>query len=314
MMREALIALSRSKRMAHLMTTNRLAWSAANRFVAGETLEQAVDTVRALNQSGLVATLDRLGENVTAEAEAEATAAAYHEMVDRIRASGVDSTVSVKLTSVGLDLGEDVAHRLMAGILERAGAGDPPIEVTIDMEGSPYTQVTLDLFHRLHAEYPHVAAVVQSYLYRTEEDVEALIDVGARVRLCKGAYSEPPSIAYPDKKDADAAFLRITARMLSEEARAKGAYIGVATHDVAIINWTKAYVAENDVPLDAFEFQMLNGVRRDLHAQLARDGYRMRVYVPYGTHWYPYFMRRLAERPENVMFMARNMAREILPG
>lgn len=179
------------------------------------------------------------------------------------------------------------------------------------MEGSPYTQRTVDLFFRVFADFPNVGLVIQSYLFRSDEDVDRLVAAGAGVRLCKGAYSEPPSIAYPDKKDTDAAFMRQTARLLSEEARANGTYVGVATHDEAIIDWTKRHAAEQGIPNDAYEFQMLNGVRRDLQAALVADGYRMRVYVPYGRHWYPYFMRRLAERPENIAFMVRNMVREV---
>ena len=312
MMRAALIRLSRSKRIAGALSTNRLAWSAARRFVAGETVEQAVDVVRDLNGHGLLATLDRLGENVTAALEAEEAGAAYVDMVERILAAGLDATVSLKLTSMGLDIGDELATEQVRRIADRAAAADPPIEVTIDMESSAYTQRTLDIFHAVHRAQPHVAAVVQSYLYRTDDDVERLIEVGAHVRLCKGAYLEPPSVAYPDKKDADKAFLRQAARLLSAEARARGAYLGVATHDTAIIDWTKAFVAENGVSRDAFEFQMLHGVRRDLQAELAREGFRMRVYVPFGTHWYPYFTRRLAERPENVAFMVRNVAREML--
>jgi proline dehydrogenase len=212
---------------------------------------------------------------------------------------------------LGFDISEELTEDFLRRILRHAEGGDESIFVRIDMEGSPYTQRTLDLFFKVFEEHKNVGAVIQSYLYRSADDVEKLIDVGASVRLCKGAYSEPPSIAYPDKADSDAAFLRLTERLLSKEARENGVYLGVATHDEGIIEWTKSHVAENGIGKDEFEFQMLNGVRRDLQRQLVAEGYRVRIYVPYGTHWYPYFMRRLAERPENVGFMVRNIAREL---
>ena len=311
MMREALIWMSRSKTMAHLMTTNRLAWSAASRFVAGETVEQAMEVVRRLNDAGMSASIDFLGENVTVREEAETAFEAYVRTLDHIRSSGVDSWISLKLTALGFDISEELTEDFLRRILKHAEDGDESIFVRIDMEGSPYTQRTLDLFFKVFEEHKNVGAVIQSYLYRSADDVEKLIDVGASVRLCKGAYSESPSIAYPDKADSDAAFLRLTERLLSKEARENGVYLGVATHDEAIIEWTKSHVAENGIGKDEFEFQMLNGVRRDLQRQLVAEGYRVRIYVPYGTHWYPYFMRRLAERPENVGFMVRNIAREL---
>jgi proline dehydrogenase len=311
MVRDVLIALSQSRRLSRLATSSSLAQSAARRFVAGQTVDQAVEHVKALNGGGLLATLDRLGENVTTVRDALAGTAASLEVLDRIRASGVQSTLSVKLTSLGLDMGDRLATDLVDRIAAHAATGGEPIEVTIDMEGSAYTQRTLDLFHAVHRRQPHLAAVVQSMLYRTEKDVEALIEAGASVRVVKGAYLEPPSVAYPAKRDSDNAYLRIVERFLSAEARATGAYVAVATHDEAIIAWTKLHAEERGVPKDAFEFQMLFGVRRDLQARLAADGYRVRVYVPFGTHWFPYTMRRLAERPENVGFLVRGVLAEM---
>jgi proline dehydrogenase len=313
MVRDVFIALSRSQGLGRLATSSRLGQAAASRFIAGRTVDEAVGYVQALNAAGLVASLDRLGENVTTVREALSAAAASVDILDRIRAGRAQSTISIKLTSLGLDLGDRLACDLVERIAARAGTGGPPIEVTVDMEGSAYTQRTLDIFHAVHPRYPHLATVVQSMLYRTEKDVEGLLAVGASVRVVKGAYLEPPSIAYAAKRDSDNAYLRIVERMLSPEARARGAYLAVATHDEAIIAWTRMHAEEQGVPRDAFEFQMLNGVRRDLQARLAADGYRVRVYVPFGTHWYPYTMRRLAERPENVGFLVRGVLAELLP-
>lgn len=311
MMREALIWMSRSQTMGQVATTNRLAWSAASRFIAGENIEQAIDVVRRLNDAGMLATLDFLGENVSVREEAETACDAYLNTIEHIHESGVDSGISLKLTALGFDISDELTEELLRRILEHAGRSDPKLYVRIDMEGSPYTQRTLDMFHRVFADHDNVGTVIQSYLYRSDDDVATLVSKGAGVRLCKGAYSEPPSIAYPDKSDSDAAFRRLTAYMLSEEARAGGTYLGVASHDEAIIEWTKDHAAEQGIDKSEFEFQMLNGVRRDLQRKLVEDGYRMRIYVPYGTHWYPYFMRRLAERPENITFMARNLVREM---
>jgi proline dehydrogenase len=303
--------MSSSKTMAQVMSTNRLAWSAASRFIAGEDAGQAIEVVRRLNDAGMLATVDFLGENVTAREDAEAYCEAYLKTIEHIHESGVDAAISLKLTALGLDISDELTVELLCRILDHAGRSRPKLLVRIDMEGSPYTQRTLDMFYRVFEGHDNVGAVIQSYLYRSDDDVDELVSAGAGVRLCKGAYSEPPSIAYPDKADSDASFRRLTECMLSDEARANGTYLGVATHDEPIIEWAKNYVAENGIAKDAFEFQMLNGVRRDLQRKLVEDGYRMRIYVPYGTHWYPYFMRRLAERPENVVFMARNLMREM---
>lgn len=310
-LRSTLLSMSRSARLGHFVTTSSLAWKAASRFVAGETLADAMAVVRELNAQGLSATLDHLGENCTTEAEARATAEVYLEIVGRIRAEGVHSGISVKLTAIGLDLSDVLAAELIEAIVAKGAAMDPPVFVRIDMEGSPYTQRTLDIFEQVHGRFRNVGAVIQSYLFRSAADVERLVDMGGHVRMVKGAYKEPESIAWPDKADVDASFLRLTERLMSAEARAKGIYTAVASHDPAILGWVKSYAERHGVPRDTFEFQFLHGIRRDLQTSLVQEGYRMRVYVPYGRQWYPYFMRRLAERPENVVFIAKNLLHEL---
>ncbi len=314
MLRKVFIALSTNKRLARFMTESRLAWLAARRFVAGQSLDEAIEVVRELNQVGLLVTFDHLGENVANRAEAEAATDTYLEAIDRIRRSQVKSGISVKLTAIGLDLGDEVAEANMRRILERAEAAEPQVFVRIDMEGSAYTQRTFDIFYRLRADHRRVGIVVQSYLYRTADDVERLIELGSGPRLCKGAYLEPEEIAWPDKKDVDASYIRLCERLFSDEARQQGVYPAIATHDEAIIDWVKAHVARRGIGPEDFEFQMLYGVRRDLQQQLVEQGYQMRVYVPYGSQWYPYYMRRLAERPENLGFILRSMLSELKPG
>jgi proline dehydrogenase len=313
MMREVLIYLSRSKRLARLMTTNRLARSASTRFIAGETIEDALDLARSYQDSNMLVALDFLGEGVTSRADAEATAEEYLRAIGKIEAAGLQQRtyVSLKLTSMGLDISNELAEEMLGRIVERAERVDPPVFVRIDMEGSPYTQRTLDLFHKVFADHKNVGIVIQSALYRSAEDVDRIVAVGGGVRLCKGAYLEPATIAFQAKADVDAAYLRLSEKMLSPEARQNGTYLALATHDEKIIDWAKRYATEHGIPKDAFEFQMLKGVRRDLWSKLVDEGYRMRVYVPYGTHWYPYYMRRLAERPENVGFMVRHVLAEL---
>jgi proline dehydrogenase len=279
----------------------------AGRFVAGETLDTALDAVRQLNSKGITATLDLLGESVTNEKEARESALAYLEMLDRIQDHRYQANVSVKLTAMGLDISEDLCVANMQDILDRAR--DYSSFVRLDMEGSPYTQKTLDLFYeRLYPSYRgNVGIVLQSYLYRTASDVADANKASARVRLCKGAYKEPSSVAYPEKKDVDDSYLRCMKLLLTN-----GHYPGIATHDEAIVRATKDFARDNDIKPDQFEFQMLYGVRRDLQEKLVREGYRMRVYVPFGTQWYPYLMRRLAERPANVMFITGNIVKEMV--
>jgi len=309
-LRDLFLFLSGSKAIAAFMTRSRLAWYGARRFVAGQTIGEAIAVVEDLNRAGLRATLDYLGENVTTRAEADQSVAAYVEALDCIRSAGVHSGISLKLTALGLDIGDEVAKANLRRVVTHAARRDPPIFVRVDMEGSAYTGRTLDIFAAVRAEHANTGVVVQSYLYRTPDDVERLIAGGAGVRLCKGAYLEPPAVAHPAKADVDAAYRRLAERLLSAEARAAGVYPALATHDGAIIDWAKAHAAAHDIPPGAFEFQMLYGIRRDLQLALVQEGYRMRIYVPYGREWYPYFMRRLAERPENVAFILRNLLRE----
>ena len=307
MLRSALLYLSGQQQIFRFVRNNRLAKSFANRFVAGETLDTALAAVARLNARGITASLDLLGESVHNEAEARAAGEAYITMLDRIHEQKADANVSVKLTAMGLDISEDLCVATMHKILQRAR--EYRTFVRIDMESSEYTQRTLDLFEqRLYPAYrENVGIVLQSYLYRTFADVERANLIKARVRLCKGAYKEPETVAYPDKKDVDANYVRCM-----HELMLKGNYPGIATHDEAIIKEAKRFAKENQIAPDRFEFQMLYGVRRDLQDQLVREGYRMRVYVPFGTQWYPYLMRRLAERPANVAFLTGNVFKEMV--
>ena len=309
MLRSGLIALSRSRWLGRFISKNPVAWRGASRFIAGETIDEAVAAVRELNASGMDATLDFLGENVNSRAAAQATSEAYTEALDAIRANDLRSGISLKLTALGLDLSEDVATQLLRGVLEHAAAGES-LPVTIDMEGSAYTDATLRIFRAVRADHPHVGTVIQSYLHRSAADVQALARMGARVRLVKGAYLEPPEIAFQEREEVDAELVRLIGMMLAAPARAAGAFAEVGSHDETIIEWTREHALQHSIPSEAFEFQMLYGIRRDLQRALVEDGYRVRTYVPYGTEWYPYFMRRLAERPENVGFVIRSVLSE----
>jgi proline dehydrogenase len=288
---------------------NRLAKGFASRFVAGETIDSALAAVVALNARGIHTSLDVLGESVTNEAEARETGRQYVELLDRIHERRLDANVSVKLTALGQDVSESVCRDVITEVLDRAKAYGN--FVRLDMESSEYTQRTLDFFYgQLYPAYPeNVGVVLQSYLYRTEKDVAETIAARCRVRLCKGAYKEPPEVAYPEKKDVDANYVRCMHALMRE-----GNYPGLATHDEAIIEEAKRFAAAEGIGTDRFEFQMLYGVRRDLQDALVRDGYNVRVYVPFGTQWYPYLMRRLAERPANVAFMTGSLLKEALRG
>ena len=307
MLRSAFLFLAGQQQIFKFVRNNRLAKSFANRFVAGETLDSALTAVARLNARGITASLDLLGESVHNEAEASVAGEAYITMLDRIHEQKADANVSVKLTAMGLDISEDLCVMIMHKILARAR--DCSSFVRIDMESSEYTERTLDLFERrLYPAYPrNVGIVLQSYLFRTFADVERAILIKARVRLCKGAYKEPETVAYPDKKDVDSNYIRGM-----HELMLHGNYPGIATHDEAIIKEAKRFARENNISPDRFEFQMLYGVRRDLQDMLVREGYRMRVYVPFGTQWYPYLMRRLAERPANVAFLTGSMFKEMV--
>ena len=307
MLRNTLLYLSNQPTIFRFVRRNRLAKSFANRFVAGETLDTAVAAVAELNAKGITVSLDLLGESVTNEAEARAAGRAYIEMLDRIAARKLNANVSVKLTAMGLDISEDLCIAVMREVLERARRYGN--FVRLDMESSAYTEKTLSLFYdRLYPNFPdNVGIVLQSYLYRTEQDVVRANTARARVRICKGAYKEPPTVAYPEKKDVDANYVRCMQVLMRE-----GHYPGLATHDEKIIEEAKRFAKAEGIQNERYEFQMLYGVRRDLQDRLVSEGYRMRVYVPFGTQWYPYLMRRLAERPANLAFITGNIMKETL--
>lgn len=307
MLRSALLYLSNQQQVFRFVRKNRLAKSFANRFVAGETLTTACDAVEKLNARGITASLDLLGESVRNESEARAAGREYLAMLDTIHGRKLDANVSVKLTAMGLDVSEELCTRIMQDILDRAAKYGS--FVRLDMEGSAYTQRTLDLFeHRLFPAYrEHVGIVLQSYLYRTFADVEHSNRIGARVRICKGAYKEPDTVAYAEKREVDQNYIKCM-----RELMVNGNYPGIATHDEAIVREAKRFAKERSIDSSRYEFQMLYGVRRDLQDQLVRDGYRMRVYVPFGTQWYPYLMRRLAERPANLAFVTGNVIKEMV--
>jgi len=308
-MRQGLLWLSERQGVFNFVRRNGIARRFASRFVAGESIEQGVEAGRELARRGITASLDLLGESVSAEAEAVAARDQYLRMLDRMAASGAEVNVSVKLTQMGLDIAEDLCAANMTAILDQAAALHG--FVRLDMESSAYTQRTLDFFRtRLFDRFGgHCGVVIQSMLRRSEGDIEDLIAIKARVRLCKGAYLEPPSVAFPEKVDVDRSYVRLMERLLLA-----GTYPGLATHDEAIIAHARDFVRRHGIGTDRFEFQMLYGVRRDLQETLRAAGYRLRVYIPFGTQWYPYLMRRLAERPANIAFFLGNVVRESVPG
>ncbi len=308
-MRQGLLWLSQQPRVFNFVRRNGLARRFASRFVAGETIESGVVAARDLAARGITASLDFLGESVTEEREAVAARDQYLRMLDRMAAAGVDVNVSVKLTQMGLDIDEDLCAANLTRILEKAREAGG--FVRLDMEGSAYTQRTLDFFkQRLLERFGrHCGVVIQAMLRRSEADVADLIAHGARVRLCKGAYLEPSTVAFPEKADVDRSYVALMERLLAE-----GNYPGIATHDDVIIRHAQSVAQRNRIGSDRFEFQMLYGVRRDLQGRLRRGGHRMRVYIPFGTQWYPYLMRRLAERPANIAFILGNVVKESVPG
>ena len=307
-MRQGLLWLSEQQKVFNFVRRNRIARKLASRFVAGETIEEAVVAAQDLAHQGITSSLDLLGESVQVEGEAIAARDQYLAMLDRMAAQGVEVNVSVKLTQMGLDISEDLCFANMSRILDKAR--ELHGFVRLDMEGSAYTQRTLDFFaNRLFGTYgAHCGVVIQSALRRSERDVDDLIAMKARVRLCKGAYLEPPAVAFPDKADVDKNYVLLLERLLL-----KGNYPGIATHDEAIIKHARQFARRQDIGAQRFEFQMLYGVRRDLQGRLRQTGYHMRVYIPFGTQWYPYLMRRLAERPANIAFILGNLVRESVP-
>ena len=304
MMRTSLLWLSRQKSIFNFVRRNRLARRFASRFVPGETLDEALAVTRDLQAKGLTVSLDLLGESVTSPAEAEHARDMYIAILRAMRSQGFEVNASLKPTQMGLDIDAAMYDRSVRSILDVARETNG--FVRIDMESSAYTQQTLDYYETLAPEFiGHTGVVIQAALRRSTDDIERLISLGARVRLCKGAYLEPPAVAYPDKKDVDAHYIRLMERLLSD-----GNYPAIATHDEAMIAHAKRFVAERGIPHDRFEFQMLFGVRRDLQEELVKEGYRMRVYLPFGSQWYPYLMRRLAERPANIAFILGNVVKE----
>jgi proline dehydrogenase len=305
MFRAFFIALSESRMLRGVAERSAIGRRLSRRFVAGMSVEEALEATSATNARGMSVSVDNLGENVTNLEEARHSAQLYHEMLDAIAARKLNANVSLKLTHMGLDVDEQVARDIAGEVVAHAARLNS--FVRIDMEGSPYTQKTLDLVRDLHrrpGNAGHVGAVIQSYLLRSERDVEELCAEGIRIRLCKGAYKEPADIAYQAKSDVDANFVRLTKIMLKS-----GVYHGIATHDPRMIDETIAFARKENIAPSSFEFQMLYGVRRDLQEQLVRDGWGMRVYIPFGTEWYPYLMRRLAERPANALFILKNLFR-----
>jgi proline dehydrogenase len=300
--RSVLLQLANSKKLESFVRRNGWSSRVARRFVAGETIEEAMRAVASLNGLGISASLDLLGESVRNERQVAETVDTYLRLFEAIRAQRLNANVSLKLTALGLDIDEGMCRRNMVRLLSAAG---PDQFIRIDMESSAYTQRTLDLFASLwegEERFRNIGVVIQSYLRRSAEDVERLIAMGARVRLCKGAYDEPPTVAYPDKADVDANYVRLMRRLLAD-----GVYPGIATHDEDMIAATWAFAKEKNIAPDRYEYQMLYGIRRDLQVGLVREGLRMRVYTPFGTYWYPYLMRRLAERPANMMFVLKNI-------
>ena len=305
MFRAFFIALSESRLLRAIAERSRIGRRLSSRFVAGMSVDEALQATAATNARGMSVSIDNLGENVTNLEEARHSAQLYHELIDAITAAGLNANVSLKLTHMGLDVDERVAREIVNGVVEHAARQGNFVRV--DMEGSAYTQKTLDVVRELHRQPGNagrVGAVIQSYLHRSERDVEELCKEGIRIRLCKGAYKEPAEIAFQAKADVDANFVKLMRIMLRS-----GVYHGIATHDPAMIDATIAFARREKIAAEAFEFQMLYGVRRDLQEQLVRDGWRMRVYIPFGTEWYPYLMRRLAERPANALFILKNLFR-----
>ncbi len=305
MLRTLLLYLSNAGWAKALITDFFLARRVARRFVAGETLAEAIEVVRTLNRQGLLVTLDHLGESVLSPADAERATIEYLDILETIAAHDLQATVSLKLTHLGLDIAEDLCLTNMRRILTKAG--ETGNHVTIDMESTAYTSRTLDIFRTLRQDFANTGTVIQAYLFRSESDMKALHEEGAFVRLCKGAYKEPPDKAFPHKADVDASFVALIKSYVA--GGSTGAYLAIATHDAQIIDAAREHFRAADIPAERYEFQMLYGIRGDLQRELVQQRYKVRVYVPFGTQWYPYFMRRLAERPANLWFFISNFFR-----
>jgi len=306
-LRALFLSLSESRRLRTAAESSSIGHKLSGRFVAGTQVEDALRVTQAVNQAGMTVSVDNLGESVTNPDEARHSAQLYHQMLDEIAARGLKANVSLKLTHMGLDVDEALARELVSGLVAKAAGMKPANFVRVDMEGSAYTQHTLEFVHELHGQPGNqgcVGAVIQSYMRSAEQDVAKLLAAGIRIRLCKGAYKEPEEIAFQKKSEVDANYVKLLKILLKS-----GVYHGLATHDENIINLAKEFAIQENIPRDSFEFQMLYGIRRDLQRKLVKDGWGMRVYIPFGTEWYPYLMRRLAERPANALFIAKNLFR-----
>ena len=307
MLRTFFVRLSESRSLRGFAERSAIGRRVSGRFVAGTEIADAVRVTQAVNRSGMSVSIDNLGENVTNLDEARQSAELYNQILAAIAANRLNANISLKLTHMGLDVDEQLARDIVAGLVAKAASMKPTGFVRVDMEGSPYTQRTLDFVHELHrmpGNQNCVGTVIQSYLKRSESDVEKLLAERIRIRLCKGAYKEPAEIAFPLKSDVDANYVKLMKILMKS-----GIYHGLATHDENIIQQAQAFAIREKLSRDSFEFQMLYGIRRDLQRKLAHDGWRVRIYIPFGSEWYPYFMRRLGERPANVLFIARNLLR-----
>src|SRR5271168_1743328 len=307
MLRTFFVRLSENASLRSFAERSSLGRRVSNRFVAGTEIADAVPATQEINRASMSVTIDNLGENVTNPDEARHSAQLYHQILDAIVTHQLNANISLKLTHMGLDVDEKLARDIVSGLVAKAASMNPAGFVRVDMEGSPYTQRTLDFVHELHrmpGNSNSVGTVIQSYLKRSESDVEKLLSESIRIRLCKGAYKESADIAFAAKSDVDANYVKLMKILMKS-----GIYHGLATHDESIIRQAQAFATAENISRDAFEFQMLYGIRRDLQSSLVRGGWRMRVYIPFGTEWYPYFMRRLGERPANALFIARNLLR-----
>ncbi len=306
LLRSTFIALSRNRFLRNIAEQSSVGVRLSSRFVAGMEIDDALCVAEARNKEGMAVSLDSLGESVTSEQEAHQAAEVYHRLLDALAERKLNANVSVKLTQMGLEVSPSLAESIAESLVRHAASANS--FVRIDMEDSSLTQVTLDIVRRLHAKpelREAIGIVIQAYLYRSQSDIEQLVADGIRVRLCKGAYNEPAEVAFPRKADVDSNFIRLSCMLLDSPI-----YHGLATHDEAMIAECKSFASQHGIAPSRFEFQMLHGVRRDLQRELVREGYNVRVYVPFGRAWYPYFMRRLAERPANVLFIARNLLRQ----
>jgi proline dehydrogenase len=307
MLRTFFVRLSENPSLRSFAERSSVGRRVSGRFVAGTGIADAVRATQAVNRGGMSVSIDNLGENVTNPEEARESAKLYDEILDAIVANQLNANISLKLTHLGLDVDEQLARDIVSGLVAKAASMNPPGFVRVDMEGSPYTQRTLDFVHELHrmpGNAKSVGTVIQSYLRRSESDVEKLLAEGIRIRLCKGAYKESAEIAFPAKSDVDANYVKLMKTLMKS-----GIYHGLATHDENIVHQAQAFATNENISRDSFEFQMLYGIRRDLQRKLVREGWRLRIYIPFGSEWYPYFMRRLGERPANVLFIARNLLR-----